>query len=1194
MAKRDRGLRRIRPVITALIIGLVTVLPVAGQRGSTGADFPGTPTPSGAPASRGTLDQTGTIEIQIDRPVVYPDTRDTRRLLEDALVQAARHTERVYPGFMVTVGWSDPTPVEDGSGKRDRQNDTIERYRLSVNAIRDGGSNTISLTLTGTRGDSVGRQATAMPLTGEWEGTLYRDLSQQFGYLVAQARGFPRLREDTAPRFVDELYLGELVGSTITTEGGTPYPYSVAVTADGDVVVGAITVAIRFSPELRVLELPGASLLNEGNYSSAMTVAVTPAGSVVTRPSMGRELYRYRPGAVEPERIRNPLTGQGGMAALPDGSIVVVDYANRRAARLEGRSATPLDLFPDEYTYIPAVAAGPEGNIWAYDTMARLIRIFSPDGGKLDSVVPMLPMEQAAGVKAIAVGEGGDFLLLTTGGLWRFDRSGHAVWMIDAIDDPAGSPLGQMMGVAWHEPTGSVYLTDYMGQRVIRLVETTRTGAVSTDRFTRRILELNEELRRAGADTGRRGEVFAAKAQLYQERGALEMAQAQWQLALEEDPFSMDAIDRIDTIESSLLQRQVSLLDERVRNLLDEYGRETARRDFSRAVRLYERILNLEPGNEEMRRAKRALEAQFEERGGPTPPPYPVEIADLSVEPLFPVLLRRYHDGGAGSFELRNPGDRAVRIRSAVATAGSFTEAPTPIDLPRRLGPGERVSVGVPLLLDREVLSLEEDLPIQLSIRLEYEVEANRGGSTGDGDGTGAPGDGAIFAVTADASTTLHRRSALVWDDSAKLASFVTPNDEVVAGFALRVLAGLERGTPGIGAEDGTARGIAAVSPRIARAIRLTDALGRYGINYVEDPRTPFSEVQGAAHAVDTVRFPRLTLYYRSGDCDDTSALLASLFEAAGLDTAIVTTPGHVLIAVDTKEPVSNRWMFETTTTTAIAHEGTLWIPVETTVVDDGFAVAWQEGSHLVGTNLDEGAVEIIPTRNARDRYPALPLPAPSFTITEPPVTAIRAMVDTSFRHVNEIVYTAGRSALDRDLETRAGTRRIPILNRIGIMEARFGYTDRARDVFTEIIELRNSYVPAYVNLANLALLEGRTDEALARLDQARLLDPDSPVVIDLIARAHYAAGNGRAAREAVRQLAGIDPERAGRLSMIVSTTGTAVSGEANGNGVNRGESGSVGGGEGDPATTAGRASRAGSLAEVIGALPPAEWLVED
>ena len=380
-----------------------------------------------------------------------------------------------------------------------------------------------------------------------------------------------------------------------------------------------------------------------------MTVATTPAGSVVTRPSMGRELYLYPPGngagtVAEPTRLRNPLTGQGGMTALPDGSIVVIDAANRRAARIEGRQVFPLDIFDSEHSYIPAIAAGPEGNIWAYDLIDRQIRIYSPEGQELDSILPMLPMEHAAGVRAMTVGSGGDVLLLTSGGLWRIDRTGRAIWAIDVLDDPAASPLGQMMGVAWHQESGTVYLADSTGQRVIQLAERRVGTADDPDgvrAFTREVVAINAAIRRAGADATRKGELYAQKAALYEERGALEMAQAQWQQVLTEDPFSTDAIERIDALESRLLRRQIVRLDERVRELLTDFGRETARRDYSRTIRLYEQILNLEPGNREMERAKTALEAVFTERNVPDEPAYPLEVANLTVEPLFPVLLQR-------------------------------------------------------------------------------------------------------------------------------------------------------------------------------------------------------------------------------------------------------------------------------------------------------------------------------------------------------------------------------------------------------------------------------------------------------------------------------------------------------------------------------------------------------------------------
>lgn len=1096
--------------------------------------------------------------IVITQPTVYPDTSRDRRILEDAILQAADHITRHVPGVIGSVGW---LPGDDGA-KSDVS------YELSLNAVSDGGSRTIALSLVGVSGTAAGKAATGTPLLGSWTGDLYRQIAQNAVYLVAQAEGFPRLNDDGAPQFVDELYMAELIGSTLTTEGASLYPYTVSTTQRGDVVIGAMTVAVTMGPNFRIKELPGRQLLDEGNYSSAMTVATTPAGSVVTRPSMGRELYVYQPGNAEPLRLRNPLTGQGAMTALADGSVVVVDYANRRAARIVGRQVFPLEIFGQEYSYIPAIAAGPEGNIWTYDTMERRIRIFSPEGDTLDSIVPMLPMEFAAGVRGMTVGSTGDFLLLTTGGLWRFDRSGRAVWAIETLDDEAMSPVGQMMSVAWHQPSGSIYIADYMGQRVIRLIEDLPSPM---DETTREVLRLNAALKRTGAgDTQRRGELLAEKARLYYESGALEMAQSVWQRVLTEDPFSNEAIDEIDAIEALLLRRQVTQLDQRVRGLLEDYGRETARRDYSRTIRLYEQILNLQPNDTEMQRAKRSLEGVFDDGGGREEPDYPLEVAEFTVEPLFPVLLQRYRDGEAGLLRLTNPGELGVELVGVSAIVEGFADTPVDVPTPGGIAPGATVEVPLSIALNRESLALQEDLPVQVTVEVAYRVSGDQGSAE-------------PYQIKRSVTTTLHRRSALIWDDSGKLASFVTPNEEIVAGFTLRVLAALDAqagsGEPGNGGSSGgdaaalygaaslsNTAGIGAVSSRIVRALRIADALGAYGINYVEDPRSPFSEVHGASQAIDTVRFPRLTLYYRSGDCDDTSALLASMYEAAGLDTAIVTTPGHVLIAFDTQEPVSNRWMFETSGTTVLSVDGTLWLPVETTVVDRGFAVAWQEASQLVRKHLANDEVEIIPVRNARERYGALPLPEPSFAITEPPIRTIHHRITESSAIVDEIVYSAGRVALEDSLAGRAGSRRIPILNRIGILHARFGYAQRAEDAFAEIIELRNDYIPGYVNLAQLALTQKDTEKALQYLDQADRLSPDSPGVIDLIARAHYLAGNGREARSAVRRLAEIAPERAERLSIILPPSGRA-------------------------AESAGRASGAGDPME---SLPPAEWMVED
>src|SRR5690606_3469675 len=89
----------------------------------------------------------------------------------------------------------------------------------------------------------------------------------------------------------------------------------------------------------------------------------------------------------------------------------------------------------------------------------------------------------------------------------------------------------------------------------------------------------------------------------------------------------------------------------------------------------------------------------------------------------------------------------------------------------------------------------------------------------------------------------------------------------------------------------------------LRQAFLLANGLGAYRVQYIEDPASPFAQNQTSAAVVDTVRFPRETLFYQSGDCDDTTALLATLFESVGIQAAILTSPGHVFLAFNSRIP---------------------------------------------------------------------------------------------------------------------------------------------------------------------------------------------------------------------------------------------------------------------------------------------------
>jgi tetratricopeptide (TPR) repeat protein len=1134
--------------------------------------------------------------IILQRPRVYPESRANREAIETSLLQAAAHLSRTNPRVAVVPEWAaeeasgsdirgsgGTTKVAPGSagdpeggvgrGTPPQSARPRDTYRLTVDAIHDPTTPTIALAISGT-GNTAGRQASAIPLQDAWDGDLYRALAQQIFYVWAQAQGFQTLETASPPVFVDELPLSELVGSTVSVGGATLYPYSAAPMPDGGVVIGAIGTAVHLGSDFRVLGLPGRSLLEQGDYSSAMTVSATPAGTVITRPSLGNTLYRYRSGSAEPERIRNPLTGQGPMTILPDGSVVITDLAGRRAVRLDGRRRDPLEIFSLEYSFLPAIATGPEGNLWTYDTSRRMILIYSPEGTPIDSIVPAIPIEQAGGVRAMAVGPTGDTILLTTGELWRIDRNGTPIWSTDSL----GDGLTQVMGIAWDAPTGAIWLTDYMGQRVVRMQEVGPSLDAVIDPLVREVLAINRELERTTSEEGRAA-LLIEKARGYAERGALEMAQSVLRRSLDEDPFSGDAIEEIDRLEVALLRREALRLDGMVRRALEEFGRETARDDYRRTIRLYEQILNISPSSSDVRDARTALEERFERREAPPQRDNDLQLV-MEVERLFPVLLDQYRRGGAGTVSLTNSGSRGIENLVVSVEIPGFTDGPGPVPIDSDLAPGVRTSAELPILLNRRVLDLQEDIAVAVVVEASFRIADES------------------YRQTYRGETTIHRRTALVWDDSAKLAAFVTPNEEVVAGFALRSIAALSDG----GGDSGFAgRRVEALSPRLLRAISLADTLGSYGIAYVEDPRSPFSEVQGTPAAVDTVRFPRTTLYYRSGDCDDTSALLASLYEAAGLDTAVVTTPGHVMIAFDTREPAANRWMYETGSTTTLEHSGTIWIPVETTVLADGFAAAWREGSALVRRHLSAGEVEILPVREVRDRFPPLPLPSSSFSITEPPRTTVASRVAETTGYTASLLYENARANLENELALRAGSRRIPILNRLGILHGRFGEAERARNVLGEVIALRNDYLPAFINLANIELLEGNPEEALAWLDEAELLDPEDPMVMEMLARAHFAADSGREARRYVEALAERAPERAEALALILPPSGRAAlpdgaSGEAVGLAPEAGAAAATAGraSAGPSAGGPGRSGTADAPARAAAfraaSLPPVEW----
>jgi len=218
----------------------------------------------------------------------------------------------------------------------------------------------------------------------------------------------------------------------------------------------------------------------------------------------------------------------------------------------------------------------------------------------------------------------------------------------------------------------------------------------------------------------------------------------------------------------------------------------------------------------------------------------------------------------------------------------------------------------------------------------------------------------------ASASLLLHSRNNTKLDDIAKLASFISPESKAVREFALGVLALYE-------SELETTT----LNHNLYKAMLLFDAI--HGMNYAIDSNIPYGSGQK-----DEIKFPEemlreLTMFSQEtnqnsneeqsmsfGDCDDSTALYSALLETSGIHTALIQQVGHVLMAFDvgglTLEQAQEIGIPDKLYTSI---GGYVWIPIETTLIKEGFINAWQTAKD----EIQKGIVDSISLQQAWEKY---------------------------------------------------------------------------------------------------------------------------------------------------------------------------------------------------------------------------------
>lgn len=485
-----------------------------------------------------------------------------------------------------------------------------------------------------------------------------------------------------------------------------------------------------------------------------------------------------------------------------------------------------------------------------------------------------------------------------------------------------------------------------------------------------------------------------------------------------------------------------------------------------------------------------------------------LELRDLELDGVFPALYRSYDERPLGTVVVANEGGATIGQLTVRFAIPGLTVQEAVVTADRPIGIGEQRQIDLPALFDRRVLEAVEGDEATAELTVSYRA----GGEQHEG--------------TITEQVQILNRNAIRWDDDAKVAAFMSVNEETVARFAARVTTLVDD------------RPTQAFTRNLLTAMRVYEGIRQADVRYVVDPTSAYEELSQSSLAIDHVRFPAETLSYGAGDCDDLSVLFNTVLESVGVPTAFITTPGHIFAAFDLGlKPEQARRLYSTPED-LIFRDGRTWVPVETTLLSEGFLDAWRTGARQWRAATSEQNVGFFTTASAWTRYAPAGVEIPA----DVPTPADTALVESYRREQAQL----REQELDHHL---AGLPKNPgtsvALTRAGVVHVRYGSFEEALELFDRAAAERPTLAPL-INAASVLSRMGRHDEALDYLGRARRLDPEHPRVHLGMAVSYLEAGDPGAARSSYRRLTRIAPALAERYPLFAAA-GDETGGRAGG-----------------------------------------------
>lgn len=492
--------------------------------------------------------------------------------------------------------------------------------------------------------------------------------------------------------------------------------------------------------------------------------------------------------------------------------------------------------------------------------------------------------------------------------------------------------------------------------------------------------------------------------------------------------------------------------------------------------------------NRSLKLGKSKIEAQ--PNGG-------IELLKAEFGNVFPVFYKYYDENPIGKVGIRNLENLPLEDIELSFFIQKFMDNPKTSPQRYSIPVGEEIEIDIYGLFNDEIMGITEGTKVSALLNVNYKYKGNN------------------YSSELIQTLSIENRNAMTWDDDMKATAFVTAKDPIIQSFAKNV-ASVVQSNP-----------VRGLDRNMALAIAMHETLNIYGVQYTIDPFTPFTEFFNNAGAVDYLQFPKQTLEYGAGDCDDLSILYSALLEAVGVETAFITVPGHIYIAAALNISPEEAEKSFSQPEDFIIEDNKVWLPVEVTLRQGGFLESWRSGIRQWRNYMDSGKSKLLPIHEGWKTYEPVGFSGNPNIIFPDKTDIIRAFS----KEGSAFIARELSPQISRINRARVNDSRITY-NRLGILYARYGMIKEAAAEFDKVLS-GSDYLPTLVNYGNLMFMEGNINVAGNYYKRALDLEPEQPTALLGAARVDYELENFGNSRKTYLKLKQVSPSLAARFDYL-------------------------------------------------------------